>query len=77
VHKLHRLQRNRDGVTLVCSLCAGVSEIVKYGLIRDAELFEWLEANMGKLLARDPAAVAHAVEQSCINKVRVSRNYQC
>ena len=48
---------------------AGVSEIVKYGLIRDAQLFEWLEANMGKLLARDPAAVAHAVEQSCINKV--------
>lgn len=49
----------------------GVSEIVKYGLIRDAKLFDWLEANMGKLLARDPAAVAHAVEQSCINKVCV------
>lgn len=56
---------------LVLCACAGVSEIVKYGLIRDAELFEWLEANMGKLLARDPAAVAHAVEQSCINKVSV------
>lgn len=46
-----------------------MSEIVKYGLIRDAQLFEWLEANMDKLLARDPAAVAYAVEQSCINKV--------
>lgn len=46
-----------------------MSEIVKYGLIRDAKLFDWLEANMGKLLARDPDAVAHAVEQSCINKV--------
>lgn len=45
-------------------VAAGVSEIVKYGLIRDAQLFEWLEANMDKLLARDPAAVAHAVEQS-------------
>jgi hypothetical protein len=42
---------------------------VKYGLIRDAKLFDWLEANMAKILARDPAAVAHAVEQSCINKV--------
>ena len=30
------------------------AEIIKYGLIRDAPLFEWLEANMGRLLARDP-----------------------
>jgi 3-dehydroquinate synthetase len=50
-------------------LASGVSEIVKYGLIRDAALFSWLENNMGKLLAREPAAVAHAVERSCINKV--------
>jgi 3-dehydroquinate synthase len=48
---------------------SGISEIVKYGLIRDAALFEWLEANMGKLLAKDPAAIAYAVERSCINKV--------
>lgn len=51
-------------------LASGVSEIVKYGLIRDAEFFEWLEANMEKLLARDPETVAVAVERSCINKVR-------
>eukprot|EP00879_Flechtneria_rotunda_P016507 GHRR01017275.1.p1 GENE.GHRR01017275.1~~GHRR01017275.1.p1 ORF type:complete len:305 (+),score=54.17 GHRR01017275.1:97-1011(+) len=50
-------------------LASGVSEIVKYGLIRDAQLFDWLEANMDKLLERDPEAVAHAVERSCINKV--------
>lgn len=48
---------------------SGISEIVKYGLIRDAALFEWLEVNMGKLLAKDPAAIAYAVERSCINKV--------
>lgn len=54
---------------LLAAACEGVSEIVKYGLIRDAALFDWLEANMGKILARDPAAVAHAVEQSCVNKV--------
>lgn len=35
-------------------LHACVAEIIKYGLIRDAPLFEWLEANMGRLLARDP-----------------------
>ena len=35
-------------------LASGISEIVKYGLIRDAPLFEWLEANMQRLLDRDP-----------------------
>jgi len=32
---------------------SGISEIVKYGLIRDPELFGWLEQNMDRLLARD------------------------
>ncbi len=32
---------------------SGISEIVKYGLIRDPELFAWLEQNMDRLLARD------------------------
>lgn len=52
-------------------LASGISEIVKYGLIRDADLFSWLEHNMGALLARDPAAVAYAVERSCVNKAEV------
>ena len=34
-------------------LASGFSEVVKYGLIGDPELFAWLEANMGRLLARD------------------------
>lgn len=44
---------------------------MKYGLIRDAALFDWLEANMPRLLARDPEAVAYAVERSCVNKAEV------
>ncbi len=36
-------------------LASGISEIIKYGLIRDAALFVWLEQNMDRLLARDPA----------------------
>ena len=35
-------------------LASGLSEVVKYGLIRDAPLFQWLEANMDRLLDRDP-----------------------
>jgi len=52
-------------------LASGFSEIIKYGLIRDAPLFEWLEVNMDKLLARDAEAIAYAVERSCINKAEV------
>ena len=52
-------------------LSAGLAEIIKYGLIGDVAFFEWLEANMGKLTARDPAALAHAIEVSCRNKAVV------
>ena len=41
-------------------LASGLSEIVKYGLIRDPQLFAWLEQNMDKLLARD-TAVSHNI----------------
>jgi 3-dehydroquinate synthase len=52
-------------------LQSGISEIIKYGLIRDTELFEWLEENMDKLLARDPTATRYAVQRSCENKAEV------
>lgn len=52
-------------------LKAGLAEVIKYGLIRDLPFFEWLEANMPKLLARDPEALAYAVQRSCANKAEV------
>jgi len=52
-------------------LAAGLAEVIKYGLIRDAEFFVWLENNMPALLARDKAALAYAIEQSCLNKAQV------
>ena len=52
-------------------LRAGVAEIIKYGLIRDPELFAWLEAHVAGLLARDPQALAYAIERSCWNKAEV------
>ena len=52
-------------------LKAGVAEVIKYGLIRDVALFEWLEANIERLLARNPDALAFAVERSCANKAEV------
>ncbi|MEI6354050.1 MAG: 3-dehydroquinate synthase [Methylococcus sp.] len=52
-------------------LAAGLAEVIKYGLIRDLEFFEWLEAHMEALVARDPEALATAVERSCQNKAMV------
>jgi len=52
-------------------LSAGLAEVIKYGLIRDAEFFEWLENNIEALLARDKQALAYAIEQSCINKAEI------
>lgn len=52
-------------------LKAGLAEVIKYGLIRDLPFFEWLEANIEALLARDPEALAHAIERSCQNKADV------
>jgi 3-dehydroquinate synthase len=52
-------------------LSAGIAEIIKYGLIRDLPFLEWLEANMPKLMARDPSALAYAIHRSCQNKAEV------
>lgn len=52
-------------------LRAGMAEIIKYGLIRDLPFLEWIESNLERLLARDPAALAEAVERSCRNKAEV------
>ncbi|MCW9047297.1 MAG: 3-dehydroquinate synthase [Gammaproteobacteria bacterium] len=52
-------------------LSSGLAEVIKYGLIRDINFLEWLESNIGKLLDRDPAALAYAIERSCRNKAEV------
>ena len=52
-------------------LSAGLAETIKYGLIRDPCFFAWLEANIDKLLARDPQALAYAIHRSCRNKAEV------
>ncbi|GKV44104.1 hypothetical protein SLEP1_g51323 [Rubroshorea leprosula] len=52
-------------------LASGLAEVIKYGLIRDAEFFEWQEKSMEKLMARDPDAVAYAIKRSCENKAEV------
>ncbi|MDH3609356.1 MAG: 3-dehydroquinate synthase, partial [Gammaproteobacteria bacterium] len=52
-------------------LCAGIAEIIKYGLIKDIEFFIWLEKNIQKLIDRDPESLAYAVHRSCKNKAQI------
>ncbi len=52
-------------------LRAGIAEVIKHGCILDLQFVGWLEANMAKLLARDRAALGHAVRRSCELKVQV------
>ena len=50
---------------------AGLAEVVKYGLIADEPFYRWLQAQMPKLLAREEAALAEAIERSCSNKAGI------
>lgn len=52
-------------------LHSGVAEVIKYGLIRDAPFFEWLEQNIHRVNQRDEAALRYAIKRSCENKAAV------
>src|SRR5437773_8533478 len=50
---------------------AGYAEIVKYGLIRDAQFFEWLEAKGGAVRGLEAAPLTRAVTVSCRMKAEI------
>jgi len=52
-------------------LLAGYGEVVKYGLLGDAEFFAWLEVNGAALAAGDVAARTHAVRRSVEMKAEI------
>jgi 3-dehydroquinate synthase len=52
-------------------LSAGLAEVIKYGLICDADFFKWLEDNIAGLSNLDQDLLAQAVMVSCQNKARV------
>ena len=47
---------------------AGLGEIIKYGLLWDANFFAWQEAHMPKLLARDRDCITTVIYRSCLIK---------
>ncbi len=54
-------------------LSAGLAEVIKHGAITDAAFFDWIEANIGQLMARDKSALAYAVARSCEIKADIVR----
>jgi len=52
-------------------LSAGLAEVIKYGLIRDADFFQWLENNIPALMERDVMALRYAIKRSCELKADV------
>jgi 3-dehydroquinate synthase len=50
---------------------AGLAEVIKYGIIYDAELFQLLEREMPAILARDKTLLAKIVARSCEIKAEV------
>jgi 3-dehydroquinate synthase len=52
-------------------LRAGLAEVIKYGCVWDPLLFDWLDNNMAKLLARDLDALTYAIARSCEIKATV------
>jgi 3-dehydroquinate synthase len=50
---------------------SGIYEIIKYGVIGDAKLFQFLEQRMDKLLRRDPATLDFVIGRSISQKARV------
>lgn len=52
-------------------LRAGLAEVIKYGLMCDAPLFDWLEAHLDELLAGKDEALAHVVRRSCEIKAMI------
>ncbi len=52
-------------------LVAGMAEVIKHGIIRDAAYFEFIEKELDAILADDPKAMARIVEGSCRIKAAI------
>ncbi len=50
---------------------AGLAEVIKYGLIADRPLYDWLKSHWRDLLDRDEAALSEAILRSCQSKAHI------
>ena len=59
------------GTLPIREMRAGYAEVIKYGLLGDTVFFEWLEAHGPAVIARDAAALSHAVARSIEMKAEI------
>jgi 3-dehydroquinate synthase len=52
-------------------LSAGLAEVIKHGIIVDAEFFAWLEDNVERLLELDDTALGFAIRRNCEIKAAI------
>jgi 3-dehydroquinate synthase len=50
---------------------AGIAEIIKHGVIEDAELFGYLESHVEPIMAQESEPLEHIIATSCAIKARV------
>lgn len=50
---------------------AGLAEVIKYGVISDADFFAWLEMNLESALALEPRTMEKIIARSCELKAEV------
>ncbi|MBB3167228.1 3-dehydroquinate synthase [Simiduia aestuariiviva] len=50
---------------------AGLAEVIKYGLLGDAEFLTWLTDHMDRLMALEHSDLAYAIARSCETKARI------
>lgn len=52
-------------------LSSGLAEVIKYGIILDIKLFDWLEENIDLLLSLDEKAMGYCIRRCCEIKASV------
>ena len=50
---------------------AGMAEVIKYGILGDIELFEYLEAHINDLLSLEPEVLSYVIHRCCKNKADI------
>ncbi len=50
---------------------AGCAEVIKYGVIRDSALFQYLQDNRPAILRKEQHSLVHIIARSCANKAEV------
>ncbi|MBU2881089.1 3-dehydroquinate synthase [Psychrosphaera sp. B3R10] len=50
---------------------AGMAEVIKYGILGDIQLFEYLEVNLAEISAKVPSVLSYIIKQCCQNKADI------